>query len=140
MAPEREGSANNGKELSARQMNMAACLAVGMTKADACRKTKVGMSTLYQWLKQPAFRDKIDELRREVVDRAIGRLADLMSGKAIDVLTARLDRTDPDTGEVAASLDDVKAAFDLFGGLKSNTELQAKLDKLLEAMGEGGKR
>ena len=142
MSVERESTANNGNEksLSARQENMASCLAIGMTKAEACRKTKVGMSTLFRWLAQPAFVARIDELRREVVDRAIGRLADLMSGKAIDVLTKRLDRTDPETGEVAATLDDVKAAFDLFGGLKSNTELQAKLDKLLAKLGEGDKR
>jgi len=113
---------------------MASLLAVGETKVSACQKCRCGMSTLYDWLKNPAFVAKIDELRREVVDRAIGRLADLMSGKALDRLIQRLDRTDAETGEVACTLDDVKAAFDLYGGLRSNTELAAKLDKLLERL------
>jgi hypothetical protein len=94
------------------------------------------MTTLYTWQKDPAFCAKVDELRNELVDRAVGRLADLMAGKALDVLTARLDRTDAETGAPTAGLDDVKAAFDLFGGLRSNTELKEKLDRLLEKLGD----
>lgn len=127
----------NQTDLTPRQVNAAALLAIGTSRAEVCRKIKCSTATLYDWLKQQSFRDKVDELRNEVVDRAIGRLADLMAGKAIDKLIERLDRTDPDTGVTAATLDDVKAAFDLFGGLKSNTELAAKLDKLLERLGEG---
>lgn len=135
-----EESKSNCKQLTARQENMASCLATGMTKVAACEKCKVSMSAVYLWLKQPAFVARIDELRREVVDRAVGRLAELMSGKAIDKLVERLDRVDAETGETAAGLEDIKACFDLFGGLKSNTELQAKLDKLLEQLGDGGKQ
>jgi hypothetical protein len=123
-------------DLSARQDNMAALLASGVTGNEACRRLKVAGSTLVQWRKQAPFLARVEELRREVVDRAIGRLADLMAGKAIDKLIARLDKVNAETGETACTLDDVKCAFDLFGGLKSNTELQAKLDRLLEKLGE----
>jgi hypothetical protein len=88
------------------------------------------MTTLYTWLKDPAFRAKVDELRNELVDRAVGRLAELMAGQALDALTSRLRRKDAETGELVAGLDDIKAAFELFANLSTVADFKARLEKL----------
>src|SRR5262245_34995841 len=126
--------------ISARQERAAVCIAVGKTVAATAREVGLNAATIWGWYKQPPFTERIEELRKEITDRAIGRLADLMAGKAVDKLIERLDRVDPETGQTSATLDDIKAAFDLFGGLKSTTDLQAKLDRLLEQLNEGGKQ
>jgi hypothetical protein len=120
----------NQKKLTARQERIAAAMAAGRIDADICREFKVAVSTLWLWKKQPAFRQRIEELRHQLIDRSIGRLSELMAGKALDVLNKRLDKKDPDTGETSATLDDVKAAFELFVGIKNAADLQSRLEEL----------
>jgi hypothetical protein len=119
----------NQKKLTARQERIAAAMAAGRIDADICREFKVAVSTLWLWKKQPAFRQRIEELRHQLIDRSIGRLSELMAGKALDVLDKRLDKKDED-GNCAAGLDDVKAAFELFVGITNAAELKARLEEL----------
>jgi hypothetical protein len=80
-----------------------------------------------------AFRERIAELRRELVDRAIGRLSELMAGQALDVLTQRLEGQDTRTGKPTATLDDVKAAFELFINVTDAADLKARIEQLEQA-------
>jgi hypothetical protein len=69
-----------GRGLSARQDRVATALAAGRTKAAAARECGVGKVTIWRWLKDPAFRERVAEIRRALLDRAIGRLADVIAG------------------------------------------------------------
>lgn len=132
MSSKRNGTTDNDTlqgSLTERQEAVAACLAIGRTVNAAARECKVGACTIWRWLKVPEFKGRVDELRKELTDRAIGRLADLMAGKALDVLTKRLDAKDK-TGKTTATLDDVKAAFDLFLSTTNAAELKARLEAL----------
>src|SRR5262249_62391363 len=77
--------------LAARQERVAALLAAGWKVAAAAREVGAGKTTVWAWLRQEDFRKRIDELRRELLDAAIGKLADLMAGQAGAVLGESLD-------------------------------------------------
>lgn len=50
-------------------------LAVGHTVADACTRAGVGESTAYRWLREPDFRRRVAELRKQATSEATGVLA-----------------------------------------------------------------
>lgn len=135
--PESTGNDRLNVSQAVRMERVAVCLATGKTVASVARECEVGEKTIWVWLRKDKFRERVEELRREMTSRAIGRLSDIMAGKALDVLIARLDKVDDETGQTAATLEDVKAAFDLYGGLRSNQELAEKLDRLAEKLGQG---
>ncbi len=133
------GGSNTMKEkitISGRQEAAAALLAAGHSVAHTARQCDTSTVTIWRWKKSAEFQQRIEEIRTQTTDRAVGRLAEMMAGKALDKLNDRLDRIDPKTKKPAANLDDIKAVFELFGGLKSNLELQQKLDRLLAQMEE----
>lgn len=110
--------------LSARHEQAASLLASGRTKAETCRLARVGKTTLFRWLKDPTFRERVAELRQEIVDRAVSRLADLMAGKAVDTLTGLLTEK-----SAAVRLDSVKAVFDLFVNVTDATDLRQQVEE-----------
>jgi hypothetical protein len=122
--PKRNDKESNGT-LSPRQENLASLLAAGWTHARAARECRVGTTTLYRWLKDPAFRARVAELRTELVDRAIGRLADLMGHRAADTLEMLLGAK-CDT----VKLDSVKAVFELFLQTTNAADLKARIEAL----------
>ena len=64
---------------------LAARLAAGLTVRDAAAELGVSEKTAHRRLADPAFRQRITELRREMTARAIGQLADGMT-HAVDEL------------------------------------------------------
>ncbi|MDB5311974.1 MAG: hypothetical protein JWO38_6176 [Gemmataceae bacterium] len=50
------------------------CLARGDTIPDAARAARVGESTVYRRLRDPAFRDRVFEIRAAVLDTTCGRI------------------------------------------------------------------
>jgi hypothetical protein len=116
--------------LSARMDRVALALAEGWTKARTVRECRVGKTTIDRWMSQEPFRQRVDQLRRQIVDRAVGRLSGLMAKEALNALTARLRRKDAETGELAAGLDDIKAAFELFANVSTVADFKARLEKL----------
>jgi hypothetical protein len=111
--------------LSARQERVAAAIAAGRTVAAASRECRAGTTTIWRWLKQPAFRQRIEALRRELVDRAVGRLADMMAGTAADTLRKLLDAKSD-----SVRLDSVKAVYELFVNVTNAAELKARIEQL----------
>jgi hypothetical protein len=124
----RNEKVENGK-ISARQEVVAACLAAGQTMAATARECRVGVTTIWVWKKQPPFRERLAELRQELVDCAVGRLADMMAGKAADAL-AKLLRAKSE----GVRLDSVKAVYELFVNVTNAADLKARIEQL-EARG-----
>jgi transposase-like protein len=58
-----------------RQESAALLLASGASVAETARKTKVAEPTVWVWLRLPAFKDRVRELRRDLTERAAGVLA-----------------------------------------------------------------
>jgi hypothetical protein len=113
-------------KLSPRQDRVAACLAAGRTKAAAARECHVGIATIHRWFREsPAFRKRIDELRTELVDRAVGRLADLMAGAAVDRLASLLGAESE-----SLRLDAVKAVYELFVHVTNAADLKGRIEQL----------
>jgi hypothetical protein len=100
-------------------------LATGSTVARASRECKVGTATVWGWLRQPAFKARVAELRQELTDRTIGRLADLMAGSAADTLRQLLAAESDHV-----KLDSVKAIFELFVNVTNAAELKARIEAL----------
>jgi hypothetical protein len=111
--------------LSSRQESVALAIASGRTVAAAARESRVACSTLWQWLQQPEFRARVAELRRQVTDRAIGRMADAMAGAALDALLKLLTAK-----SAAIRLDAARSIFDLYVGTVNATELRARVEEL----------
>ena len=126
--PARKRTVENGK-IPERQEQVAALLASGYTQARACRECKVGATTVNRWLKDPAFQQRVSELRRQLTERAIGRLADMMAGEALDTLRKLLARSKSDT----VKLDAVRTVFEKFLDVTNAAELKDRIERL-EAM------
>src|SRR4051794_39403701 len=83
MVAVREEPGSNGKGLTPKQEQAALALASGSTLPEAARKADCGATTISTWLHdQPAFRQRIRELRADLTERALGRLADAMTAAA----------------------------------------------------------
>ena len=96
---------------------LALALAAGQTLRDAAAAAGVTEMTAYRRWREPAFRQRVSELRAEMIGRAVGKLADNMSESA-DVLRQLL-------------AEDVKATVRL-GAARANLELGVKLHEATE--------
>jgi hypothetical protein len=116
----------NGNGLTIRQERVAALIAAGRTINAACRECKVGVSTAHRWkVECPGFLQRIAELRAELTDRAIGRLADLMGGAAADQLQKLLAAKSE-----GLQLDAVRTVFELFISATNAAELKSRIERL----------
>src|SRR5262245_24669273 len=123
--PAGRGETGRNGGISARQERVAACLASGYTKVRASRECRVGTTTIDRWMEMPAFRERIADLRKELTDRAIGRLAEMMAGAAADTLAKLLDAASD-----SVRLDTVKAVYDLFVNVTNAAQLKARIEQL----------
>ncbi|QDU23312.1 hypothetical protein ETAA1_53070 [Urbifossiella limnaea] len=135
MAPARqEENGENGTELTERQEQVAAALAAGATVARVCRECRVGVQTVYTWKRSPAFNARVAALRRDLTERALGRLSDMMAGAALD----RLQKLFRAKNE-GVQLEAVKTVYELFLQVTSTVELRTRIEEL-EAARPKGKR
>jgi hypothetical protein len=74
---------------------------------------------------QPVFRERIAKLRRELIDRAIGRLSDMMAGAAADKLLRLLDAKSE-----TVQLDTVKAVFEEYIQVSNAADLKTRIEQL----------
>ena len=100
-------------QLDARQSRVIDLLLTGLPVTQVARMSGVGRRTIYDWLDDQAFRDHLQERRREVSGRVADDLAEL-GRLAVAVLKNYLadDGTDP-----YQSRERVKLARDLLGEL-----------------------
>src|SRR4051812_49384795 len=75
--PDRQLAAPRGRRAAADE-SLAVLLASGMKVADAARQAGVGERTAYKRLTDSSFRERVRQLRSEMVDRALGKMSDGM--------------------------------------------------------------
>lgn len=130
----RHTTARNGtvpQPLSDRQERVAVMLAAGRTVAAVSRECKVGPTTIWRWLREEAaFSGRVSELRAELTDRAIGRLADLMATTAADALKGLLGAKSE-----AVRLEAVRSVYELFVNVTNAAELKSRIEQLEAGQG-----
>ncbi|WP_145243479.1 hypothetical protein [Urbifossiella limnaea] len=92
------------------------------------------MQTVYTWKRSPAFNARVAALRRDLTERALGRLSDMMAGAALD----RLQKLFRAKNE-GVQLEAVKTVYELFLQVTSTVELRTRIEEL-EAARPKGKR
>jgi transposase-like protein len=103
---------------------VASALANGCSVSDAATRFDVGRTTIHRWKTESEFRDRISELRSELLSQAAGRSAALV-GEALATLGELL--TDPEQpGNVRVS-----SARVLIDSTLRITELKTLDDRLL---------
>jgi transposase-like protein len=107
-----------------RRERVALYLAAGLSVRRAARKAGVGERTVYRWLAEDAFRQRVAELRTRLFDRAVGRLS-RTSGKAAVVLKGLLDSADERVRLAAA-----RAVLDSGMKAREALELAQKVEEI----------
>jgi hypothetical protein len=104
---------------------LALALAAGRTLRDAAAGAGIGERTAARRRADPGFRRRVDELRADLVARALGRLADGMT-EAADVLRALLAAGTPPAVRLGAA----RSLLELGCRLRESVELEARLTAL----------
>jgi hypothetical protein len=134
MNPSKTDETRQNRTISARQERVAVALASGRSVAATARDCRVHAGTIWEWMKQEGFKERVRELRQALTDSAIGRLSDLMAGAAADTLL-KLFSAESDN----VKLESVKAAFELYLHVQSAAELKSRIEAL-EASQPRGRR
>jgi hypothetical protein len=103
---------------------LALALAAGDSVSEAAQKAGMAERTAYRRLDDPAFRQRIQTLRGEMIGQALGRMADSMT-EAADVLRGLL-RADAETIRLGAA----RSLLDLGVKLRDSIELGARIAEL----------
>jgi hypothetical protein len=108
---------------------LALALARGATRQEAGRVAGVSERTVYVRLSDPAFRLRVAEFRRAMIDGAIGKLATI-ADKAADVLGKLLDEQAPAIRLRAAS-----SVLEQLTRMREHVELSERLEELERHLG-----
>jgi len=93
---------NDGEpKLTARQVKFLPVLLASPTYTQACQAGRVSRDTLYEWLKDPAFKAELDRQRDELAAQGFALLSQSV-GKAVETLVGLLDAGDGRLKRLAA--------------------------------------
>jgi len=93
---------NDGEsKLTARQLKFLPVLLASPTYTQACQAGRVSRDTLYEWLKDPAFKAELGHQRDELVAQGFGLLSQSVV-KAVETLAGLLDAGDGRLRRLAA--------------------------------------
>jgi hypothetical protein len=104
---------------------LALALASGQTVRAAADATGIGERTATRRWADPDFRRRVGELRGDMVQRALGRMADGMA-EAAHVLRALLDASTPPAVRLGAA----RTLLELGTKLRESVELEARIAAL----------
>jgi AcrR family transcriptional regulator len=111
---------------------IAVALAGGQTVADAARNAGVAERTVYRRLEDTTFRRRVNELRADLVERALGRLTEGMT-QAADRLMALVASKDEQVALRAA-----RTVLELVPRLRESVEMERRLlDLEARLVGDG---
>jgi len=99
-------------------------VASGLSLTDAAKQAGVKYMTARRRAADPAFRQRVEELRQAITDQALGRLTKDMTAAA-DTFSALLTDPAPQVRLAAA-----KAILDFGSRLKADGELREKVARL----------
>jgi hypothetical protein len=118
-------------ELTARQRKFIPLLVASAKLSEACEKGKLNRTTLYEWLKLPAFKTEVERQREQITQESFGILAQGLT-KAIETLTGLLDDSDKRLKRLAA-----KDVIDYFIKHKELDELTKRIDAIEQKLSNG---
>jgi len=75
--------------LTTRQRKFIPTLVSAATFTDACRRGKLNRTTLYEWLRDPAFKAEVERQREEITQEAFALLSHSLTA-AVETLTTLL--------------------------------------------------
>src|SRR5262245_50392798 len=99
-------------------------LAAGATVCQAAERAGLSVRTAYRRLAEASFRQRVAELRAEMVERAVGKMADGMA-EAADTLRQLL-RADAESVRLGAA----RSMLELGNKLRESVELEQRLVEL----------
>ena len=91
---------------------------------EGCRKARIGKTTLYQWLKDDAFKSELERHREEVIREALERLKTSVT-RAVDGLIALSEDK-----EKGVRLRAIEKILDLFFKTREQEEIEGRLEKI----------
>ena len=104
-------------------------LASGLSVRNAAKRAAVSESTAFRRLRDPAFRQRVDETRGTLFSEALGRLADAAS-EAVNTLRGLLGKKSPPAVRLAAS----RAVLDLGVRMRDSIELESRMRAMEERL------
>jgi hypothetical protein len=114
---------------------LAAALAAGLTVDEAAGKAGVSARTAYRRLADGAFRQRVSQLRADMVQQALGKVADGMAEAAF-VLRALLAADTPPSTRLGAC----RSLLELGVKLRESVEIEERLAALERRLEERNKR
>ena len=114
-----------------RRWAVALALAAGRTVRDAAAAGGAGERTVYTWLKDPAFVERVAQVRSELFALAVGRLAGL-AGTAADALGGLLA-----SASEAVRLQAARAVLEYGPRLRESDALAREIEDLKRQLGDG---
>lgn len=115
----------------------AVALAGGKTAKEAAVVAGVSERTVFHWLSDPSFKQRVSELRGEMVGAALGRLSDGLCAAA-DALNELVKQQDPDVKLKAA----VKV-IELALRVREQVEIESRLaavERVIQGEADGGEQ
>jgi hypothetical protein len=81
---------NNNAPLTSKQWRVIPHLLAAPSIEEACRRAKINKTTVYEWLKNDAFRQALKTARDELIERALNGLKASV-GRAVETLVKLLE-------------------------------------------------
>jgi HEAT repeat protein len=97
-------------------------LACGATTEGAAQKADIGVATVYRRLKDPDFKDRLQKIRADIVQRTTGS-ATAAGIEAIKTLVALMRDSNPGSVRLGAA----RAVLELGTKLRESVELEQRI-------------
>lgn len=124
---------NDGEsKLTDRQVRFLPVLLANVNYTEACKAGRVSRDTLYEWLKDPAFKTELDRRRDELAAQGFALLSQSVA-KAVETLVGLLDAGDGRLKRLAAK--DILDQHARFRELHELTQRIEVIEERLEAHG-----
>jgi len=91
-----ESNINEDQGLTGKQINAIPHLIASKTLKEGCKKAMISRKTLYEWLKDPVFKEELRAQRDVIIEEAIEDLKGNLT-KATETLINLLKDTDSDS-------------------------------------------
>jgi hypothetical protein len=124
---------NDSKALTARQTRVIPYLLAAPSLEDGCKRARVSKVTVYAWLKQENFRQKLKHQQDEIIERALDILKVNIS-KATETLVKLLD-SDKEGIQARAAEDIIEFAQKALEHEELEKRIEALEERLLQQGG-----
>ncbi|MCY4449756.1 MAG: hypothetical protein OXE02_13035 [Chloroflexi bacterium] len=118
----------NSESLSPRQLVALPYVASEATVSEGARAAGIARMTLTRWQRDPAFREELERMRRNISELAYSNLEGLTL-KSVIRLQQLLDDPDPNVRHRA-----IKTALSLSLSIRDNRELRRQMETLERAL------